>query len=771
MTVKNGDTVSEDGNCNLSKGTNSVTVTVAHTNGKSRTYHFKVNLVEKVPVTLKTPDGVKAVIVDAKDKEIEPEEDGTYALIPGASYSYIASKDDTYFARKTFQVKAAADGTMTVTATEPEEKDGLAGFAMYNAAMGNRREVFTPEQEFESGRHMYQYAVPDANSAIYVQANTQNDYQVKAVWTKQSDGTQAEQTRIAAVNTSKGATVLGHVIEACAYGNTVTIVTYKEISGVIYYQNYEMNIRRSMHLKSLKASNASGDLTFVNANGTAEAFDREIYEYQINVAKGTKSVHLSGSFLNEENGNWYDGGYYAVIGDKMYSDLSDIEVPISENGEDEEIKIQVAHANLDTVQNTYTICVKKKEPVQVTFQVDPEDANIFIQNETDHTTVYTENGICELLPGTPYSYTITKNGYKAVRVTDFRVEEDIKVPVTLEEAPENTEIKDLNSQWPSFRDENNNVVLDEKTPVKAEDSVLYWANKDDFDGYCGHPILVDGYLYTYDSKNLLKMDTITGKLVKRGGALARPSSFAIQPPTYADGMIFVGLSQGTIQAFNAKTMESLWVYEDPLGGQPNCQITYKNGYIYTGFWNSETAEANYVCISAADEDPSQTNEKKVATWTHTGKGGYYWAGTYADESGKFLLQGTEDGESGYKSGYAHVFSMNPKNGKVIDDLTLPFTGDIRCNIVKDREGDNPTGDYYFTSKSGYFYRISVNADGTFDKDSLRWIKLENSKGSDLTMSTSTPTVYNGRAYVGVSGSEQFGAYSGHGIAVLDLKTM
>ena len=132
------------------------------------------------------------------------------------------------------------------------------------------------------------------------------------------------------------------------------------------------------------------------------------------------------------------------------------------------------------------------------------------------------------------------------------------------------------------------------------------------------------------------------------------------------------------------------------------------------------------------------------TWTHTGKGGYYWAGTYSDESGKFLLQGTEDGESGYKSGYAHVFSMNPKNGKAIDDLTLPFTGDIRCNIVKDTEGDNPTGDYYFTSKSGYFYRISVNADGTFDKDSLRWIKLENSKGSDLTMSTSTPTVYNGR---------------------------
>ncbi len=172
-----------------------------------------------------------------------------------------------------------------------------------------------------------------------------------------------------------------------------------------------------------------------------------------------------------------------------------------------------------------------------------------------------------------------------------------------------------------------------------------------------------------------------------------------------------------------------------------------------------------------NEDPSQTNEKKVATWTHTGKGGDHWAGTYVDESGKFCCRERKTERVVTRAGHAHVFSMSPKNGKVIDDLTLPFTGDIRCNIVKDTEGDNPTGDYYFTSKSGYFYRISVNADGTFDKDSLRWIKLENSKGSDLTMSTSTPTVYNGRAYVGVSGSEQFGAYSGHGIAVLDLKTM
>ena len=41
------------------------------------------------------------------------------------------------------------------------------------------------------------------------------------------------------------------------------------------------------------------------------------------------------------------------------------------------------------------------------------------------------------------------------------------------------------------------------------------------------------------------------------------SDFAIVPPTYAEGMIFVGLSKGRVQAFNAETLESLWVYTDP----------------------------------------------------------------------------------------------------------------------------------------------------------------------------------------------------------------
>ena len=93
--------------------------------------------------------------------------------------------------------------------------------------------------------------------------------------------------------------------------------------------------------------------------------------------------------------------------------------------------------------------------------------------------------------------------------------------------------------------------------------------------------------------------------------------------TYAEGMIFIGLANGWVQAFNAETLESLWVYQDALGGQPNCPIAYADGYIYTGFWNSETKQANFACLSVTDEDATKTNEAKLPTWTYT-HNGFYW---------------------------------------------------------------------------------------------------------------------------------------------------
>ena len=88
-----------------------------------------------------------------------------------------------------------------------------------------------------------------------------------------------------------------------------------------------------------------------------------------------------------------------------------------------------------------------------------------------------------------------------------------------------------------------------------------------------------------------------------------------------------------------------------------------------------------------------------------------------------------------------------------------FTGDIRCSICYDEKTDA----FYFTSKGGYFYSVKVQQDS-----SGAW-KLGNRRELALGgMSTSTPVVYNSRAYVGVSGKGQFVPYSGHSIKVIDL---
>ena len=120
------------------------------------------------------------------------------------------------------------------------------------------------------------------------------------------------------------------------------------------------------------------------------------------------------------------------------------------------------------------------------------------------------------------------------------------------------------------------------------------------------------------------LDKKTGEVIKQTKMAGR-SSFAINPPAYGDGMIFVALT-GKIQAFNAKTLESLWVYTDRLGGQPNCTVRYDDGYLYTGYWTGRKG-GNMVCIPVTDEDPAQPLEEKKAAWTMFDSGGFYWAGS------------------------------------------------------------------------------------------------------------------------------------------------
>ena len=367
-----------------------------------------------------------------------------------------------------------------------------------------------------------------------------------------------------------------------------------------------------------------------------------------------------------------------------------------------------------------------------------------------------ESGVYSLRTDMSYRYVVVAKGYvtKTGTISQPALNEGV-LNVTLTAAP-TLSLTKYDAFWPNFRGNDQNMAITSvKTPTgqidaetKNSDVELLWASASGsgYDsGAVGSPIFVDGYMYAYAGTKLLKLDPATGATVASAN-MASNSDFAIIPPTYADGMIFVALKEGRVQAFRADTLESLWVYQDPLKGQSNSPITYSDGYVYVGFWNGESGAANFVCLTADYEGTSV----KEALWRYTSQGGFYWAGAYAND--KYVVVGTDDGQSGYTSQTAKLVVFDKRTGEIVDSKE-GYTGDIRSNIAY------ADGRVYFTSKGGYFYSEVLGDNG----------KLSGSKSINLGgMSTSTPVVYNGRAYVGVSGTGQFTPYSGHHIAVLDL---
>lgn len=294
-------------------------------------------------------------------------------------------------------------------------------------------------------------------------------------------------------------------------------------------------------------------------------------------------------------------------------------------------------------------------------------------------------------------------------------------------------------------DGTNNNVTTSNLPDSADNAVLNWATKVGKswnDGPSPVAIVGDDIVYTSGDK-LMRMNKETGVIDSVVGQRAGTNSYAIQPVTYADGMIFSAFNGG-VQAFDADTLESLWVYKDELGGQGICPVYYNDGCIYTGFWSSETGTANYVCMDVKDEDTTKTDETKSAKWTYTNVGGFYGAGAYATD--KFIVVGSDNGTD--DNSPSKVRTFDKETGKVIDSKEA--VGDIRSSVSYDKDTDA----YYFTSKGGYLYKAEINADGKFTK--LDSIALGGA-------STSTPTVLNGRAYVGYGAFDQ-----NSGIAVIDL---
>lgn len=281
----------------------------------------------------------------------------------------------------------------------------------------------------------------------------------------------------------------------------------------------------------------------------------------------------------------------------------------------------------------------------------------------------------------------------------------------------------------------NSMHTSAKTPVSASTAVLKWQLKlgTSYVNAPSVPTVVGDTLLVMSGNKLYKLDSEDGSVIKSVDMVEKPN-YGYTPVTYSDGVIYCPLNNGTVQAFNYKTMKSIWVYKDELGGQSLTPITCSDGFVYTGFWNGEEEYADYVCINAKDENKLKTDEEKSAVWTYKSKGGFYWAGCAV--AGDKIIFGGDDGTA-YSDKNSQLRCLNKATGEVSD--TLSIVGDQRSTVVYD------SGKIYASTKAGFLYSVSLGSDGKFEDSSLKKLKLSGA-------TTATPVIYNNRLYLGAQGN-------------------
>lgn len=234
----------------------------------------------------------------------------------------------------------------------------------------------------------------------------------------------------------------------------------------------------------------------------------------------------------------------------------------------------------------------------------------------------------------------------------------------------------------------------------------------------------DGVLYVAAGKNFYKLDAATGETLA-SVPMESVSTYTAVPPLLVDDTVYMPLDDGLIQAFSAEDLTPLWTYTDPLGGQSLTPIVYEDGYLYTGFWNGETEEANFVCL------PAEGSGEQEALWTFSHAGGFYRTAPLL--VGNYLIVGSDNGQRVDRpEAPSALYALHKRTGRQVSSLAT--AGDLRAGVGY----DETTGACYTVSKAGILYRFLVNP-ATGALSGLTSAALPGG-------STVTPIPRNGRLY-------------------------
>lgn len=290
----------------------------------------------------------------------------------------------------------------------------------------------------------------------------------------------------------------------------------------------------------------------------------------------------------------------------------------------------------------------------------------------------------------------------------------------------------VGADWHNFRNSAENMAITTAPvptdPAKTEEK---WSTAQSLKEGSGWNInnpapmlLVEGKLLTTSGSNLVELDAATGEILRTAEMADVNGTLGNSAPAYGDGTIFMPLQDGRVQAFDAETLEAVWISEN-LGSQCTTGLVYKDGFVYGCTGNASPGKV--FCLTAEDETP-ETCQEKAALWAvynEEDDKGSYWSTPYVSDTA--VVYGTDSG---------FLCSRSRTDGQLISRLQLP-EGKQRSGIAY------AGGKVYGGTSAGYLFSAVLAEDG-----SLSQLKAE--KDDTVSSITSTPVVYNGVVYYGGS---------------------
>lgn len=367
-------------------------------------------------------------------------------------------------------------------------------------------------------------------------------------------------------------------------------------------------------------------------------------------------------------------------------------------------------------KRAYTVYVPDgTKEVEVTCATEENDI-VFINNKLkmDATTPQTESVAVE--NGTVITLNVKNASFQKEKLTHIT----IKYGNPAEPLP------GLPNEWGQYlgNDQNNAVT---SAPAPKEDAGLAWKSKtESASGFStsGTPLLVNGQIYVARNDELQILDAQNGQVIKSAKLYTGLAWYSYM--AYGDGKIFVPLGNGSVQCFNAATLESLFITEIPLlGMQGISAIYYKDNRIYVGVTNGgepEKSKGAYAAYETTDLFKEQSDEIISPLWIQKGSGFYGTGAVSVEKNGAtYVLIAGDDGI---------VQCMNSADGSVISSAALE--GAVRSPLVVD------SGYLFTATKAGKLYKLSLSEAGELSIAASTPL---------LQATTNAPVISGGKVYV------------------------